>query len=145
MEKQYQFKIHGTTYDVKILTRSFDTAQVEVNGAVYDVDLMSRDVVHKTPKMVRSTFMSETVESRPRSESPETVVGGGIVKAPLPGTIMKVNFHKFDSVQTGNVILILEAMKMENEMRAPVSGILQSLPVAEGATVLEGDILFEIK
>lgn len=144
MDRVYQFKIHGTTYDVKILSRGFETAQVEVNGAVYDVDIITRDTVHKTPKMVRSTFMTETSEPRARSVKPDTPVGGGIVKSPLPGVVLKVNFQESATVKSGDVIMVLEAMKMENEIRAPKTGSLAHL-AAEGSSVLEGDTLFEIQ
>ena len=69
----------------------------------------------------------------------------GSVIAPMPGTILKVNKAEGDSVKAGDVVLVLEAMKMENEITAPADGVIASLSLTEGSTVAGGDLLFEVK
>ena len=69
----------------------------------------------------------------------------GSVVAPMPGTILKVNKAEGDSVKAGDVVLVLEAMKMENEITAPADGVIASLSLTEGSTVAGGDLLFEVK
>ena len=63
----------------------------------------------------------------------------------MPGTILRVNKADGDSVKAGDVVLVLEAMKMENEITAPVDGVIASLSLAAGSTVAGGDMLFEVK
>ena len=63
----------------------------------------------------------------------------------MPGTILKVLKAAGDAVKAGEVVLILEAMKMENEITAPASGTIGSLSLTEGSTVAGGDLLFDVK
>ncbi len=71
--------------------------------------------------------------------------GGEVVKAPLPGTIFKILAPVGTAVKAGDVILILEAMKMENEITAPCAGTIAEIFVSEGKPVNNGDMLLTIK
>lgn len=66
---------------------------------------------------------------------------GGAVTAPMPGTVLKVAVTKGDNVTKGQTLVVLEAMKMENEIQAPADGMVEVLDVTEGASVNAGDIL----
>lgn len=70
--------------------------------------------------------------------------GDGRVKAPIPGLITRVCVQVGDRVEAGHAILVLEAMKMENEIRAPRSGIVNALPITPGQTVARNEVLVEI-
>ena len=67
------------------------------------------------------------------------------VEAPLPGTMFKVNVKEGDAVKKGQTILVLEAMKMENNILAEKDGVVNKVHVGEGDAVLQGDILVEIE
>ena len=73
-----------------------------------------------------------------------TVSGGESVNAPMPGNILKVNVSVGQTVKEGDLLVVLEAMKMENEIYAPCSGTISAVPVAKGATVNTGDLLVAI-
>ena len=73
-----------------------------------------------------------------------TVSGGESVNAPMPGNILKVNVSVGQSVKAGEVLVVLEAMKMENEIMAPCDGVVSAVPAAKGATVNTGDLLVAI-
>ncbi len=69
------------------------------------------------------------------------VAGGQSVNSPMPGSILAVNVKAGDSVNEGDVLMILEAMKMENEIMAPGAGTVSSVNVSVGASVNTGDVL----
>ena len=73
-----------------------------------------------------------------------TVSGGESVNAPMPGNILKVNVSVGQTVKAGQVLVVLEAMKMENEIMAPCDGVVSAVPVAKGAAVNTGDLLVAI-
>ena len=74
-----------------------------------------------------------------------TAVGGTVMTAPMPGKILRVLVKEGDRVPYGGVLMVLEAMKMENEIRATVGGVVKSLPVSAGATVSAGETLAVIE
>jgi glutaconyl-CoA decarboxylase len=75
----------------------------------------------------------------------KTTIDEGAVVAPMAGKIVSVNVQKGDAVKVGDVVCILEAMKMENEITAPKAGAIEEVHVAEGIPVNEGDLLVLIK
>jgi biotin carboxyl carrier protein len=72
-------------------------------------------------------------------------VGDGRVKAPIPGLIARLNVDIGQSVESGQPLLVLEAMKMENEIRAPKSGVVRQVAVKPGQTVTLGELLLEVE
>ncbi|MBQ1579778.1 MAG: biotin/lipoyl-binding protein [Firmicutes bacterium] len=86
------------------------------------------------------------------SQTPETVhsaiplpmTPGTQVKSPLPGTVLKVNVAVGDAVKAGDVLMIVEAMKMENEIAAPSDGTVKQIAKEKGASVATGDVLLVI-
>lgn len=84
------------------------------------------------------------VKKRAPPPAPMGAVEGGIVVAPLAGTIKSIRVRENDRVEAGDVVLILEAMKMENEIYAPKSGVVKKVAVAEDQTVDYGHVLITI-
>ncbi|HUU04804.1 MAG TPA: acetyl-CoA carboxylase biotin carboxyl carrier protein subunit [Patescibacteria group bacterium] len=78
-------------------------------------------------------------------EKPVSASKSGVVKSFIPGYIKKIFFHVQDRVEENDIVLIHEAMKMENEIRAPKSGVIKSLGVHEGDNILANHLLFEIE
>ena len=137
--KKFKFTIRGNEYEVHINSFEDNIAEVDVNGSVYQVELAEQVKTTKTPKLVRSKPVP-TVESKPK---PATSMSK--VEAPLPGTIYKIKVKEGDAVKKGQVIMILEAMKMENNLLAEKDGVINKILVSEGTAVLQGDILVEIE
>ena len=137
--KKFKFTIRGNEYEVHINTFEDNIAEVDVNGSIYQVELAEEVKTTKTPKLVRSKPV------KTKEEKPKPAAGLSKVEAPLPGTIFKVSVKEGDAVQKGQVILIMEAMKMENNILAEKEGIVNKVLVSVGDTVLQGDILVEIE
>ena len=83
-----------------------------------------------------------TATNTQTQKAPETK---GIVLAPIPGTVIKVNKTIGDKVKAGDVVMVLEAMKMENEIVASIDGIIKKMNVSAGKTVAGGELLFEVE
>ena len=76
-----------------------------------------------------------------KSTAPAGPVNGTEMKAPMPGTIVDVKVNVGDSVERAQVVVIMEAMKMENEIVAPVAGTVQAIRVKKGDSVNVGDVM----
>jgi len=137
--KKFKFTIRGNEYDVHINSFDDNIAEIDVNGSIYQVELAEEVKTTKTPKLVRSKPV-QTKEEKPKPAS-----GLSKVVAPLPGSIFKLLVKEGDAVKKGQPILILEAMKMENNILAEKEGVVNKVLVSEGASVLQGDILVEIE
>jgi len=137
--KKFKFTIRGNEYEVHINSFEDNIAEVDVNGSIYQVELQEEVKTTKTPKLVRPNPV-QTKETKPKP-----VTGLSKVEAPLPGTIVKINIKEGDAVNKGQVIMIMEAMKMENNILAEKDGVVNKVHVSEGESVLQGDLLVEIE
>ena len=110
------------------------TYKVTVNGTAYEVTL---EVVDKAS--VNTAPAAAPVQA-PAAAPVAAPAGGETVKSPMPGNILSVNVNNGDSVKKGQVLLILEAMKMENEIMAPCDGVVSNI-VTKGSSVETGAVL----
>ncbi len=109
---------------------------VRLNSKIYEVDVDESDAVLTSVSDVRSTETAPAAaQSTAQATSAEPTGDGVKVISPMPGNILKVNVKVGDPVKRGQVIMILEAMKMENEIVAPRDGVIKQLLVAQGSTV----------
>jgi glutaconyl-CoA/methylmalonyl-CoA decarboxylase subunit gamma len=137
--KKFGFTIRGNSYQVKVKSLEDSKAVVDVNGSTYEVELEQEVKGTKTPKLIRSA----PVATPPKSMSPATALKKVI--APLPGIICKVKVSENTEVKVGDVLLTLEAMKMENNVLAEKAGLVKNIRVKEGDAVMQGDQMLEIE
>ena len=109
--------------------------KVTVNGNVYEITL---EVIDKSE--VKAPAAPTAPAPAPAAPAPAPAEGTAVT-APMPGTILKVNVKNGDAVKKGAVLMVLEAMKMENEIMAAADGVVTSLSVSEGAAVEAGAML----
>jgi len=141
--KKFKFTINGNLYDVEIGSIEDNVAQVTVNGSTYDVMIDRSIVQQKTPKLVRSS-VGTTDGAKAKTNTPDASKGSGVVKSPLPGTILELHVKVGDQVKVGQKILTLEAMKMENVIHAAMDGSVKSINCSKGDSVMEGDTIMTI-
>ncbi|RLD57414.1 MAG: acetyl-CoA carboxylase biotin carboxyl carrier protein subunit [Bacteroidetes bacterium] len=137
--KNYKFKIRGNQYFVDILSVEKDNIEVEVNGTKYKVEIEHNIKQSKTPTIIRHKV------TPPKAKPKTTASKLSVINAPLPGNIFKLIVKEGDSVEKGDVLLIMEAMKMENNILAETSGVVKKIHISEGDNVLQNDKLIEIE
>ncbi len=144
--KKFKFLIHGNIYEVEIKNLEDNVVELDVNGTAYEVEIEKKLAQPVTPKLVRQQVSPSTNQhkSEQKTAKPGEKKGTGIVKAPLPGTILNIFVKTGDTVKVGDKLILLEAMKMENNINADKGGIIQAIKVQTGDSVLEGDVLVEI-
>jgi glutaconyl-CoA/methylmalonyl-CoA decarboxylase subunit gamma len=144
--KRFKFTINGNKYETEILSIEDNVAEIEVNGTKYYVEVNKDIMPTKTPKLMRTMAVPSTdnVPQVAKTSRPETPKGVGSVKSPLPGVILEVLVREGDVVKLGQKLLILEAMKMENNIEADKPGRVLSIARQKGDSVMEGDVLLVI-
>jgi glutaconyl-CoA/methylmalonyl-CoA decarboxylase subunit gamma len=145
--KKFKFTINGNQYDTEISNVDDNNAEVIVNGVKYNVEVQISTQAAKTPKLVRSVSVPSTDvhPSVAKTHSPSAPKGGGNIQSPIPGVILEMLVKVGDTVKVGQKLLVLEAMKMENNIEADKSGRVASILKQKGDSVMEGDILIVIE
>ena len=134
MIKQYKVTVNGKLYDVSVEEVG------EILGGVHASKTVSTFV---NPNNVNNTNNEKQISDKPQNSIPidENAIS---VKAPMPGTILSFTVSVGDIVSEGQVVAILEAMKMENELTAPASGKVKSIHVEKGSSVIENQVILQI-
>jgi glutaconyl-CoA/methylmalonyl-CoA decarboxylase subunit gamma len=144
--KKFKFKINGNQYNAEVISVEDNIAEIEINGTKYSVEVDKAMQPVKTPKLVRSAVVPST-DSHPsvaKTASPAGPKGAGTIKSPLPGVVLELFVQVGDTVKIGQRVLILEAMKMENNIEADKAGTVVSIGKNKGDSVMEGDVLIVI-
>lgn len=143
--KEFKFTINGSQYSVNINNVEGNIADLEVNGTPYKVEIDKELKQDKTPKLVRPAAVPST-DAHPsvaKTQSPGVATAGAI-KSPLPGVVLELAVKVGDHVKMGQKLLVLEAMKMENNIDSDKEGTIREIKVDKGSSVLEGDVLIII-
>lgn len=147
--KQYKYKVNGAQYDVTIDSIRNNVAKVEVNGIPFEVVMQGSTLTEEALPTIDTTAVPVTPTPAPATAAAPTATPSGAgdgtpVKAPLPGVVTKILVQVGQAVKKGDVVLVLEAMKMENNITAECDGTVSGIAVAQGASVLEGNVLLTI-
>ena len=160
---KYQYQVKGVDYEVEIQDIEGNIAHVTVNGIPFEVEMKqpvkpgkqkfrideahsdkggasSADNAKTSPSSATTAANAEPAASKKASAS----AAGKPVTAPLPGTINDIKVKVGDKVSAGDTVVILEAMKMQNNIEAETSGTIASINVNKGDAVMEGDTLVTI-
>jgi glutaconyl-CoA/methylmalonyl-CoA decarboxylase subunit gamma len=140
--KKYYVTVNGTRYEVEVEEVKGD---FPVNSTVASTVSAEPAVVEPKAAPQKPAAENKAVEEKtqptPAPAPKKEVTGGEKLECPMPGTILKVNVKEGDTFKKGDVLFVLEAMKMENEIMAPRDGKVLQIGVAKGAVVNTGDLL----
>ena len=134
-----KYRINDIEYNVEINSLSVNKAEVSVHGVAYQVEIGGNEAPAAAPMPV--AFAPSEAKAPVMPEEPRNAVAAGDgkpVSSPLPGVIISVTVKAGDRVKAGQVVAILEAMKMENEIQAEFDGTVTSVHVSQGDSILEG-------
>ena len=116
--------------------------RVNVNGEMFEIEV---ELLGDVPATAVAPAAAPAAAPAPEVAPAPAAAGGEAVNCPMPGTILAVNVNAGDSIKKGQVLFILEAMKMENEIMASRDGVVASVSVTKGASVQTGDVLCTIQ
>lgn len=136
MIKQYKITVNGKLYDVSVEEVG------EILGGVQSSKTIST-FINTDNANTNNNNKEKQISNKPQDSIPidENAIS---IKAPMPGTILSFNVSVGDTVSEGQVLAILEAMKMENELVSPASGKVKSIHVEKGSSVVENQIILQI-
>ena len=155
---KYQYRVKGVDYEVEIAEVEGNIAKVNVNGIPFEVELQKPINAAKHPTMTAPKVQApQPAAAKPaaapaaapaaQAEAPAAAPAAGAgqaVKAPLPGTITDIRVQVGQQVSAGDIVLVLEAMKMQNNIEAEASGKISAIMVKQGDSVMEGTVLLTI-
>lgn len=138
--KNFKFKIQDNNYNVKILSHEGNKIELEVNGTSYSVKMKEEIKKTKTPTLVRAASKrpSEPLKVNPSSSKTKIV-------APIPGVVLSLDVKVGDTIKVGDRLLVLEAMKMENNIVSEKAGTITAVNVSVGQQVLQNETMIELE
>ena len=155
--KTYKYKVQGVDYEVEIVEVEGKIAKVNVNGIPFEIEMQKPINAAKHPALAATKRTAPVAEApvapkpapvqpaaKPQAAQAAPAGAGNPVKAPLPGTINAINVKVGDTIAVGDVVVVLEAMKMQNNIEAEYAGTVTSITVNPGDSVMEGAVLMTI-
>jgi len=151
----YKYKVKGVDYEVEIAEVEGNIAKVNVNGIPFELELEKPINAAKHPSMARpkvdaprpaaaAAAPAAAPAPQPAAAPAATPGAGKAIKAPLPGTVTEIKVQVGQQVNIGDTVLVLEAMKMQNNIESDFAGQVTSIVVKQGETVMEGAVMITV-
>tara|TARA_B100001013_G_C24336649_1_gene334808 strand:+ start:17 stop:448 length:432 start_codon:yes stop_codon:yes gene_type:complete len=143
MDKKFKIKVSDVWYSVQIIDLDSNKALVSVDGEEISVEIIT-DIVDK---IEQDSIVDSNQDSRNELEStvPKKISAPKVFKSPMPGVVISVAYKEGDSVITGDAVCVLEAMKMQQTLKADWSGVVKKVHVKAGDQLLDGDPILELE
>ena len=143
--KEYKYTINGNKYEVTIANIEDNIANVVVNGEEYKVEMEKEPEPQKKKVVIKPVAQQQAAAPAQNSESSARVNMNNAIKSPLPGVITEIKVAVGDEVKAGDTVVVLEAMKMANNLDAEKGGKVTAVLVKEGESVMEDTPLVVIE
>ena len=143
--KEYKYTINGNKYEVEIVDIVENIATVTVNGENYSVEMEKEPEPEKKKVVIKSGAQAQPEAAASEGASAAKVNTNNALKAPLPGVIREINVAVGDEVAVGDTVVVLEAMKMANNLEAEKAGKVTAVLVQVGESVMEDTPLVVIE
>lgn len=136
--RKFNITVNGKTYEVEVEEIG---GSAVVSASVEAAPAVAAPVAAAAPAALVKAEAPKPAPTQKPSEKKAAPAGGEVISCPMPGTILDVKVKEGQSVKRGDVMFILEAMKMENEIMAPRDGVVAQIGVSKGSAVNTGDML----
>ncbi len=140
--RHYSISLNGKTYDLEVIKELADVFLVTVDDVSFEVSIGSAGNVVSVEAGRRRRMRRPALNQRPSSD---LNAKDGVVRAVMPGRVIAVNVSTGDKVTKGQALAVIESMKMENTVTSPLDGVIGSVSIEEGETVLHGQTLLEFE
>ncbi len=141
--QKFKFNINGKGYEAIVEETDRNVARVELNGKSYTVQVEKEEAI-VSPKIAAVKPSSSSAADFVDAPAQPLTGNAGSIKSPLPGSVAKVKVKEGQAVNAGEVLMTIEAMKMENEIMAPRDGKVIAVSASKGAAVESGDVLYTL-
>lgn len=142
--QKFKFNINGKSYEAVVEETERNTARVELNGKSYTVQVEKEEAI-VSPKIAAVKPSSSSAADFVDAPAQPITGNAGSIKSPLPGSVAKIKVQEGQAVKAGDVLMTIEAMKMENEIMAPATGKIKKIYVSEGKAVQQGEALIDME
>ena len=145
--RKYKFTINGNNYDVVVKNIDKNIAYVELNGSEIAIDINQEIQSSKTPILTRKEIINKEGDKHDKfvPVKQESKPSARTIKSPLPGNVIKLLVKEGDIFKADDPLLVLESMKMENNILAERNGKILKIHVQAGQSILQDAILFDIE
>ncbi len=145
--KKYVLSIGEKDYSASVLEIKNNSAKISVEGNIYNVSIKEFGIngIKPVEKVTKAGMEPIAVSSSVNPAGTKTPISGDGIKAPMPGIVLSIKVKEGERIKAGEHVLTLEAMKMENEIKAPYDGIVGKIHVGENDSVSEEDLLVELR
>ncbi len=143
--KKFNIVINGKSYEILIGDVNSSPVSVFVDGVEYKVDLKENKNKNSQTQEENIPTKKPKIQDKNVSKVSSHNINDGTVRAPMPGVILEVKVAVNDKVNEGDILMILESMKMENTIKSSRDGTVESIYISQGDSVQHGQSLIEIK
>ncbi len=143
--KHYSITLEGCTFDVEVLDDPRQRRlRVRVDGQVFTVEAEALEASSRESELPQNALPGAAGAAAPSSPAADVAGTGSCIKAPLPGVIKSIAVRSGQQVAAGDELLVIEAMKMDNIIRATCAGTVGTLYIVEGRQVAYGELLLDL-
>lgn len=140
---EYKFRMNGEAFEAAVEEHENNKLDITLNGKHYEIELENNRPKPRIAADATAALAAQSIaaQNTMRNVVPSKTPKAKSVKSPLPGVVLDIKVKQGDAVKRGQTVMVLEAMKMENNIEATYEGVVASISKSKGDAVMEGDVL----